>query len=258
MPGVKLSIDTEAAIVTVEDENGRRELALDTAEAFDAMALAWVRASWDVKYVYSFTWMGRPVIQLPDDLLRMQEAVYAVKPDVILETGIAHGGSLIFNASLCEAMGHGRVIGVDIEIRPHNRTAIEAHEMFERITLLEGSSIAPEIVDEIKALIAPGESVICFLDSNHTKDHVRAELEAYAPLIPVGSYIVATDGVMGQLVGAPRAGDDWGWNNPTEAAREFLADHPEFALEPMLPPFNEGVVTKPVTYFPDGWLKRVR
>ena len=251
---MKLHIDTDAAVVEVD---GRR-LPFDSREAFAAVSKAWLRVGWDTQYVYSFTWMGRPVIQLPDDLLRIQEAIYRVRPDVIVETGVAHGGSLIFHASLCKAMGHGRVIGIDVEIRPHNRAAIEAHELFEFITLIEGSSIDPEVVHQVRTLVGPKESALVLLDSNHTKAHVLAELEAYSPLVPADSYIVACDGIMRDLDGAPRAGSDWSWNNPAEAAKEFLASHPEFVLDPLKPPFNEGTATDPITYFPDGWLRRVR
>ena len=170
--------------------------------------------------------MGRPIIQLPEDVLRIQEVIYRVQPDVIIETGVAHGGSLIFYASLFKAMGRGRVIGIDIEIRPHNRRAIEAHEMKPLITLIEGSSIEPSIVEQVRALITPGETVLVLLDSNHTKAHVLAELEAYGPFVTPGSYIVATDGIMKEVAGAPRTGPDWDWNNPLDAAREFAAKHP--------------------------------
>ena len=128
-------------------------------------------------------------------------------------------------------MGRGRVIGIDIEIRPHNRRAIEAHEMKPLITLIEGSSIDPAVVASVRALIAPGETVLVLLDSNHTKAHVLAELEAYGPLVTPGSYIVATDGIMKEVAGAPRTEPDWNWNNPLDAAREFAAKHPEFSLE---------------------------
>ena len=154
-----------------------------TAEAFSVISKAWLRSGWDNKYVYSFAWMGRPVIQLPEDMLRIQEVIYQVKPDVLIETGIAHGGSLIFYASLFKAMGKGRVVGVDIEIRPHNRAAIEAHELSSYLTLIEGSSTAPDIVEQVKAQIKPGDTVMVVLDSCHSKEHVLGELEAYAPLV---------------------------------------------------------------------------
>ena len=252
-----LKIDEARGILIAEGPEGESVHPLESAEAFRLISRAWVRCGWDTKYVYSFSWMGRPVIQLPEDMLRIQEVIYRVKPDVIIETGVAHGGSLIFYASLFEAMGRGRVIGIDIEIRPHNRAAIEAHEMFPRITLVEGSSVAPEVVAEVGALVAPGETVLVLLDSNHTKAHVLAELEAYGPFVTPGSYIVATDGIMKEVVGAPHTSPDWAWNNPLDAAAEFAASHPEFVLEEPAFPFNEGVVTERVTYWPKGFLKRV-
>jgi cephalosporin hydroxylase len=154
-------------------------------------------------------------------------------------------------------MGKGRVVGIDIEIRPHNRSAIEAHEMKPLITLVEGSSVEPKIVDHVRSLIAPGETVLVLLDSNHTKSHVLAELEAYGPLVTKGSYIVATDGIMKHVAGAPRTSPDWTWNNPLDAAREFAAKHPEFALEEPPFPFNEGMISDRVTYWPQGFLRRI-
>ena len=251
------TIDEEANVVIVRDGDKEVRHALDSAEGFDAASRAWIRAGWDTKYVYSFAWMGRPIIQLPEDMVRLQEVIWDLKPDVLIETGVAHGGSLIFYASLFEAMGKGRVVGIDIEIRKHNRDAIEAHPMFKRIELLEGSSIAPEIVEQVKALVKPGETVLIALDSNHTKAHVLDELRAYAPLVSVGSYIVATDGVMEQVKGAPRTGDDWDWNHPKAAAHAFVAEDPRFIIEEPVFPFNEGVVTKRVTYWPDAFIKRI-
>jgi cephalosporin hydroxylase len=154
-------------------------------------------------------------------------------------------------------MGRGRVVGIDIEIRPHNRQAIEAHEMKPLITLVEGSSVAPEVVAEVQALVQPGETVLVLLDSNHTKAHVLAELEAYGPMVTPDSYIVATDGIMKEVAGAPRTASDWTWNNPLDAAAEFAAAHPEFVLEEPPFPFNEGVVTERVTYWPQGFLRRL-
>jgi cephalosporin hydroxylase len=252
-----ITIDEANGLVIVDGPDGKVTHSMASAEAFNIVSDAWVRCGWDAKYVYSFSWMGRPIIQLPDDMVRIQEVIYAVKPDVIVETGVAHGGSLIFYASLCKAMGRGRIVGIDIEIRPHNRAAIEAHEMMPLITLIEGSSVAPEVVDAVKALIQPGETVLVLLDSNHTKAHVLAELEAYGPTVTEGSYIVATDGIMAKVVGAPRTQPDWTWNNPLNAAEEFAATHPEFVIEEPAFPFNEGAVTDRVTYWPSGFLKRV-
>jgi cephalosporin hydroxylase len=190
-------------------------------------------------------------------MIRLQEVIYALKPDVLVETGVAHGGSLIFYASLFEAMGRGRVVGVDIEIRPHNRQAIEEHPMKKRIELIEGSSTAPEVLDQVKALIKPGEKVLVVLDSNHSRDHVLAELKAYGELVEVGSYVVATDGIMAQVKGGPRTADDWDWNNPQQAVHDFVAQDKRFVVEEPAFPFNEGVVKERVTYWPDAFVKRI-
>jgi len=254
---MKTTIDEAAATVTVSQADGRSEtFPLASNAGFMAVSRAWLRAGWDAKYVYGFSWFGRPVIQLPDDMVRIQEVIHAVQPDVVVETGVAHGGSLVFYASLFAALGNGRVVGIDIEIRPHNRHAIEAHPLAGRIELLEGSSTDTAILDAVRAGIAPGERVLVVLDSNHSRDHVRAELEAYAPMVTPGSYIVATDGIMQQVAGAPRTGADWEWNNPLSAIDDFLEGHPEFeCIEPAFP-FNEGAVSERVTYWPRAYLRR--
>jgi cephalosporin hydroxylase len=253
-----IKIDLEQGTVSVDDNGLTREYKLDTPEAFRIISSAWLRAGWDNKYVYSFTWLGRPIIQLPEDMMRLQEVIHTIRPDVIVETGVAHGGSLIFYASLCKAMDHGRVIGVDIEIRPHNREAIESHPLASFITLFEGSSIDPAVVANVKTKIRPGDKVIVLLDSCHQKQHVLAELEAYSKLISPGSYIVAMDGIMEEVVGAPRTAEDWTWNNPKQAALQFVAEHPDFGIEEPPFAFNEGTVTERVTYWPAAFIKRLR
>lgn len=255
---MKLTVNTDTAIVTVEDDVGHREYPLASPEAFAAVSEVWLRAGWDVKYVYSFTWLGRPMIQLPEDMIRLQEVIHRLQPDVIIETGIAHGGSLVFHASLCKAMGKGRVVGVDVEIRPHNRAAIEAHPLFDLITLIEGDSKAPETVDRVKATVRPEDRVLIFLDSNHSRNHVLAELDAYAGMVTPGSYIVVMDGIMERLVGAPRSNPDWAANNPRQAALEWVGRHPDFVIEEPPFAFNEGGVTGRVTYWPDAFVRRVR
>lgn len=246
----------EKGVVVLENGNGSETHPIGTPEAFSIISGAWLRSGWDNKYVYSFSWLGRPIIQLPEDMFRIQEVIYQVKPDVIIETGVAHGGSLIFYASLCKAIGCGRVIGIDIEIRPHNRKAIETHVLFEYITLVEGSSIDPKIIEKAKAMVKAGEKVLVMLDSNHTKQHVLAELNAYSGLVSIGSYIVAADGIMANLVGAPRSSEDWSWNNPKAAAEVFVKSNPNFVMEDPSLPFNEGNITKRVTYWPRAWMKR--
>jgi cephalosporin hydroxylase len=254
---MRLIIDTEARTLEVEHpEAGRRSLPLYSREAFDLLSDEWVRVGWDQKYPYSFAWFGRPVIQLPEDMIRIQEVIYRVKPDVIIETGVAHGGSLVYYATLCKAMEKGRVVGIDIEIRPHNRSAIEAHPLKPWITLIEGSSVDESTVAQVRSLVREGETVLVLLDSNHTREHVAAELELYAPLVTSGSYIVATDGVMELVADVPRAGAGWRTDNPSEAARQFAERHPEFVLEQPEWPFNESELRRNVTHWPDAWLRR--
>jgi cephalosporin hydroxylase len=250
-------ITVDGDTITISGLEGEKRYGIGTPEAFRILSGLWLRSGWDTKYVYSFTWLGRPIIQLPEDMMRIQEVIYAVQPDVIIETGVAHGGSLVFYATLCKALGKGRVIGVDIEIRPHNRRAMESHPLFPFITLIEGNSVDQLVVDKVKALVQPGESVLVMLDSCHTKAHVLAELEAYAPLVSVGSYIVAADGIMEHLVGAPRTQPDWSWNNPRQAALEFVSRHPEFVIDEPAFPFNEGSIVERVTYWPNGFIKRI-
>jgi cephalosporin hydroxylase len=253
---MKLILDTEAKTLTMDDAGKTKVLDLYSKAAFEVISREWVRVGWNQKYPYTFSWMGRPVIQLPEDMIRMQEAIFKIKPDVIIETGVAHGGSLIFYSSLCKAMEKGRVIGIDIEIRPHNRAAIEAHPLSDCITLIEGSSTAPKIVAQVKSLIKPGETVLVILDSNHTYAHVANELEAYADQVTPGSYIVATDGIMHDLADVPRGSPEWATDNPTWAARDFAAKHPEFVIEQPAWPFNESELEKNITHWPEAWLKR--
>ncbi len=252
-----IHIDLEQGTVTLDGRDGDATLSLATDAGFQAVSRAWLRAGWDAKYVYSFTWMGRPVIQLPEDMVRIQEVIYRVQPDVIVETGVAHGGSLVFYASLCKAMERGRVIGIDVEIRPHNRRAIEEHPLVPYITLVEGSSTDPAIVAQVASLIQSGERVLVLLDSNHSRAHVLDELHAYAPMVTIGSYVVATDGIMELVAGGPRTQPDWSWNNPARAAEDFVRGDARFVLEEPPLAFNEGSVVNRVTYWPGAFVKRI-
>jgi len=253
---MKLTIDTDQRTLVCESSAGREELPLYSDRAFDLIAEQWVKVGWNQRYSYTFSWFGRPIIQLPEDMVRTQEVIHRVQPDVILETGVAHGGSLIFYASLCKALGRGRVIGIDIEIRPHNRQAIECHPLSALITLIEGSSTAPETVSQAKSLIKPGEKVLVLLDSNHTRRHVLDELAAYHDLVTPGSYLVATDGIMKDLGDVPRGHPDWLRDNPTQAAIEFAAQHPEFVIEQPAWQFNESGLSRNLTHWPGAWLRR--
>lgn len=252
-----LTIDEEGGRVILQGPDGdRTEHAFDTPEAFEAVSAAWLRCGWDVKYVYGFTWMGRPIIQLPEDMVRIQEVIWKVRPDVIVETGVAHGGSLVFYASLLAAMGKGRVIGIDVDIRKPNRVAIEQHPMAPRIMLIEGSSIDLATGMAVRTAIDPTDTVLVILDSNHSHAHVDQELEMYAPLVTKDSYIVACDGIMAQVAGAPRSNIDWSWNNPLTAIDTFLSRNTDFVQEEPIFPFNEGLVRNRVTYWPRCFLRR--
>lgn len=253
-----MHVEVREDIVVIYGEHGRQsELHIGSPEAFQVLSRLWLRSGWDAKYVYSFSWMGRPIIQLPEDMMRIQEVIYRVKPDVLIETGVAHGGSLIFYASLFKAMGKGRVIGVDIEIRPHNRKAIEAHEMFDHITLVEGSSVDSSVIREVSK-IKTDELGMVILDSNHTRAHVLAELRAYAQFVAIDSYIVACDGIMQEMVGAPRTHPEWVTDNPQSAVKDFLAERDDFVLEEPAFPFNEGQISERVTYWPKAFLRRIK
>jgi cephalosporin hydroxylase len=254
---MRLIVDDEEKQLIQETGKVRRVFPLYSPEAFQILSRYWLEVGWVQKYSYGFTWLGRPIVQLPEDILRIQEIIYRIRPDVIIETGVAHGGSLILYATLCKALDRGRVVGIDIEIRPHNRAAIEAHPLAGFITLVEGSSIDEGVVNQVRAQVRPGETVLVLLDSCHTRTHVLAELEAYGPLVTPDSYLVATDGIMADLAGAPGSRADWSWDNPKQAALQFARERDDFVLEEPPFPFNESALSQRVTYWPSAFLKRV-
>ncbi len=241
---------------------------------------AWLLQTLPHHYSYNFRWMGRPVIQYPQDMVALQEIIWTVRPDLIIETGIAHGGSLLLSASLlalldyCDAVeagqildprapGRRRVLGIDIDIRAHNRTAIEAHPMSHRIEMLQGSSIAPEIVAEVHEAARRHERVLVILDSNHTHDHVLAELEAYAPLTTAGSYCIVFDTVIEDLPERVFLDRPWGkGDNPKTAVWEYLRRLREEGREaangePLVFEIDKVIESKLlITVAPDGYLRR--
>lgn len=255
---MKFTVDTKDQTLVLEADGEHRRMRLFSRDAFEVLSALWLKVGWNEKYTYTFSWFGRPIIQLPEDLVRIQEVVFEVKPDVIIETGIAHGGSLVFYASLCKAIGKGRVIGVDIEIRPHNRRALENHELIPFITLIEGDSVSPQVIQSVSSTVGPEDSVMVILDSSHHKHHVLKELSAYSALVTPGSYIVATDGITRVLYDVPRGDSAWVWDNPAAAAQEFAREHPEFELAEPKSPFNESALTKSVSHWSEGWLRRRR
>jgi cephalosporin hydroxylase len=256
---MKILVDTEEQTLSLVDGATVSDVIdLYSKKSFELLSTLWLKTSWNQKYSYTFTWMGRPVIQHPEDMIRLQEVIYTVKPDVIIETGVAHGGSLIYSASLLKAMGKGRVVGVDIEIRPHNRKAIESHELSSYIQLIEGDSVAPDIIKQATQDIKPTDTVLIILDSNHTKAHVLAELKAYHPFVTKGSYIVATDGLMQDLHDVPRGEPTWREDNPVAAAEAFVKSHPDFMIEQPAWLFNESELSENITGWPSAWIKRSR
>ncbi len=219
-------------------------------------------------YSYNYAWLGRPIIQYPQDIVAFQELVWQVRPDIIVETGIAHGGSLLLSASLlalldlCEATEAGelldpsnprrRVVGVDIDIRSHNRSAIEAHPMVRRISMLQGSSVDASIVAQVLDLVGDAKRVLVCLDSNHTHKHVLAELEAYAPMVSVGSYCVVFDTVIENLAAEMFPDRPWGpGNNPKSAVRAWLPAHPEFEVDKSI---DAKLI---ISAAPEGYLRRI-
>lgn len=233
----------------VTDSDGQKELDAYTEEGFRALADLFTRSGWQRKISYEVTWLGVPIIQTPEDILMVQELIWKVRPTVIVESGVAHGGSIILYASLLELLGRGQVIGVDVEIRKYNRLAIESHPMSKRVSLIEGSSTDESTVAQVRSRIAGTDSVMVMLDSNHSKAHVRRELDLYGPMVTPGSYLVVFDGVMRSVADAPNGHPGWIDDNPLAAVEDYLTDHPEFTQD-------RSYERLAVTYCQGGFLRR--
>jgi cephalosporin hydroxylase len=235
------------------EERRQRVIGNSSNKDLQSAATAFNEASNKAQYSYNFSWMGRPIIQYPQDMIAMQEIIWDVRPDLIIETGIAHGGSLIYYASLLELIGNGKVLGIDIDIREHNRKEIESHPMYKRIEMIQGSSVATETVDKVKAFAKDYKTILVVLDSNHTHEHVLQELEYYAPLVSVGSYLVVFDTIVEFMPNGYLPGRPWGkGDNPWSAAQAFLKQHPEFEIDRSI---SDKLL---ISVAPDGYLKRVR
>jgi len=243
------SADEFGPLVRVTTPTGEREVDIYSEEGFRVLAHLWTRSNWHNRLSYEVTWLGIPIIQLPEDMAVMQELIWKVRPDVIVESGIAHGGALVLYASILELLGRGRVIGVDVEIRKYNRLAIEAHPLSHRIEMIEGDSLADETVAAVRSRIRPGERVLVALDSAHSREHVLGELKRYAPLVTPNSYVVVFDAVMALVADAPAAGEGWDHDNPLEAVREFLDGNDDFELD-------RSYERLAVTYCQGGFLRR--
>ncbi|MGI0086682.1 MAG: cephalosporin hydroxylase family protein [Nitrosotalea sp.] len=230
---------------------------MSSDDSFKTLTRSWFRASEKHEYSYHFSWLGRPIIQYPQDIIAVQEIIWNVKPDLIIETGIAHGGSLIFSASMLELIGHGEVLGIDVDIREHNRMKIEDHPMYKRIKMIQGSSINDEIVKKVYEISKGKNRVLVFLDSNHTHDHVLSEMNLYSPLVHKDSYMIVFDTIIEDIAESTSSPSNnkrpWGrGNNPKTAVKEFLKTNDRFEIDKEIE--NKLLIT----VAPSGYLRCVK
>lgn len=232
--------------------HGRKSKTVDlySKEGLELISSLWVKLYAQYKLTHDITWMGVPIIQFPEDIIMMQELIWNVRPDVIIECGLAHGGSALFYASLLELMGKGHVIGIDIEIRHYNKIAIKNHPMSHRIEMLEGSSISEEVINTVKKRIKSANKVMVILDSNHSKEHVAKEIELYNKLVTPGSYLVVMDGAQAFVWDMPNGKPEWKEDNPLKAIEEFIENNPNFRIESY---YNRLKVTSN----PKGFLRKL-
>jgi cephalosporin hydroxylase len=245
---------TSNPAATFLSERQARIAANKTDKQLQKVTAAFMKEIVRTNYIFNFSWLGRPVIQIPQDLFGMQEIIWAIKPDFIIEKGIAHGGSLVFQASMLELIGKGKVIGIDIDIRKHNRAEIEKHPLYNRIVMIEGSSVSEDVVNQVKSITKGATSIMVTLDSNHTHEHVLKELELYTPFVSVGSYCVVFDTAIEDLSREiPIIDRPWGpGNNPKTAVWEFLKTNDRFVID-------KDMETKLlITAAPDGYLKCIK
>lgn len=235
-----------------ERSNAINEMSKD--DELKRKSLEWMLHADKYKFTYNFSWLGRPIIKYPNDIVTMQEIIWEVRPDLIIETGIAHGGSIVFSASMLELIGgDGKVVAVDIDIRKHNRIEIEKHPLFKRITMLEGNCLSEEILGKIRKVAKDKQRVMVFLDSNHTHDHVLKELELYSPFVTVGSYLILPDTFIEYFPKGYYSNRPWDvGNNPMTALKAFLSKNDDFIIDKNRS--NKLLITE--TF--DGYLKRVK
>lgn len=231
------------------DGGSPQEVDLYTREGLEAVARLWIKTATHHRLMYEPTWLGIPIIQLAEDIVIMQELIWKVKPDVIIETGVAHGGSAIFYASLLEMIGKGQVIAVDVDIRKYNEVAIKSHFLSKRINLIQGSSIDEEVLKKIGLMIKRTDKVLVVLDSNHSYAHVLKELDLYAPFVSAHSYLVAMDGAQEWVCDIPAGKKEWKDDNPLRAIKDFLKKYPGWESDPY---YNRLLVTSS----PIGFLRK--
>ncbi len=225
-------VATAGSRLTLDCDGSRRTVDLYSREGLELIAGLWVKLSAEFRLMYEHTWLGVPIIQVPTDIVVLQELIWKLRPDFIVECGLAHGGSAILYASICELAGKGRVIGVDVEVRQHNRVALRSHPLAHRIEIVEGSSIDPATAAAVRSAVRGASTVLVVLDSNHSASHVRRELELYHEMVTPASYLVAMDGAQADVWDVPRGKAEWRTDNPLVAIRDFLGRHPEFREDP--------------------------
>lgn len=243
-------IATGTSKITLTDQETSRTVDVYSQEGRALISSLWTKLCTEYRVMYEPTWLGIPIIQLPTDIVMMQELIWKLRPDVIVECGLAHGGSAVMYASICELIGKGRVIGIDIEVRQYNRVAIQSHPMSKRIEIIEGSSIDPSTVAEVKERLRGARTVTVILDSDHSRDHVLQELNLYHQVVTPGSYLVAMDGAQAHVWDVPRGKKEWKDDNPLQAIEVFLKEHPEFQVD-------HHYTRMHVTSIPKGFLRRL-
>jgi cephalosporin hydroxylase len=240
----------QGSSLTLNNLGEQTTVDLYSREGLDMLSNLWVKAAAQHRLMYEPTWLGRPIVQFPTDVVAIQELLWKIRPDVVIETGVAHGGSLVLSASLLELIGKGKVIGIDVEIRAHNRAAIDAHPLKKRIELISGSSTEPETLQAVRRQVGDAKTVLVVFDSNHSYAHVLQELRLYSPLVTPGSYMVVHDGAQEWVWEIPRGKAEWKGNGPLDAIREFLATNSEFCVDPHYTRYG-------ITSSPDGFLRRL-
>lgn len=246
-------IDTDKQLLEIEGKS----LPLFSKESFEILSSLWLKVGWNERYHYTFTWLGQPVLQLPEDLIRLQEVLWNLQPDLIIESGVALGGSLLFHASFCKLRGFGHVLGIEVDLHKSNRVALENHPLAPWLSLVEGDSTDKGVFENVRLKAKECAKVVVFLDSNHSKAHVLKELELYSELVTKESYLIVADGFKKELTHVPRGKKTWDWDNPSCAVHEFLATHPEFILESPKRRYDRSGLSENVTHFVDAWLKRI-
>jgi cephalosporin hydroxylase len=252
---MKITIDTKRNTLKIKN----KIISIYSKKSFDYISELWVKLGWNKKYSYTFTWLGRPIIQIPEDILRFQEIIYRLKPNKIVETGIAHGGTAVLFASILNQINNkGKVLAIDIRIKKKNLEAIKNHSLSKYIKLFEGSSIDYNIFKKVKQSIRPKDKVFVFLDSNHTYEHVYNELILYSKIVSKNSFIVVCDGIMSLVSGTPRGKKDWITDNPLKAIKKFLENNDNFIQKEPNWLFNESKLNKRISHSPLCFLKKIR